>query len=228
MVRAFKKHLGWGFAVLLLSPFAATFFGIKYWENEKVPFLAYISTFVTALALGLYVFTAWGGWDLVKASQQVQRGLQNEDLAHADVHAFMKAGLTFIENSEPGPEDQQNLELVREQLDQQQSALSPETAVAAPAPEKKEYDLRSLTRKVEPKQERYRLAYMTIDVADAKYYVGSTVKVTRRNVLEKEYRLTGVTANSLEFAQRNGHGSFSFKFRKRDIEKIRVLTKQPS
>lgn len=225
VVRAFKRHMGWGFAVLLLSPFAAAFFGIKYWEDEKKPFLAYMFTFVTAFAFGLYVFTTLGGWELVQASQRVQQGIQNENLTQADAHAFMNASLSFIEKTEPGPEDQQKLDLIREELDQQQAAMPPETAATAPV--KKDYDLRSMAKKVTPNQERYRLTYVPIKVTDAKYYVGSTVKVTRRNVPEKEYRLTGVTANSLEFAQRNRHGSFSFKFRNSDIEKIRVLTKQP-
>ena len=228
VVRAFKKHIGWGFAVLLLSPFAAAFFGIKYWKNEKTPFLAYISTFTTAIVLGMYVFTSMGGWELLQASQRVQQGIFDENLTQSDAHAFMKAGLNFIEKSEPGPEDQQKLDLIREELDRQQSTMSPPTAAAAPAPKKQEYDLRSLARKVKPRQEHYRLVYVPIEVDDAKDYVGSTVKVTRRNVVEKEYRLTGATANSLEFAQRNKHGSFSFKFRNSDIERIRVLTKQPS
>lgn len=230
VVRAFKKHIGWGFAVLLLSPFAATFFGIKYWKDEKTPFLVYLSTFVTALALGLYVFTAWGGWELVQASQRVNQGIHNEDLTDADAHAFMNAGLAFIENSSPGPEEQQKLELIRQELERQQAAVSPETAAAtpAPAPEREEYDLSSIARKVKPKQERYRLTYVPIKVDEAKNYVGSTVKVTRRNVPEKEYRLTGATANHLEFTQRNRHGTYSFKYRNSDIEKIRVLTKQPS
>ena len=232
VVRAFRKHIGWGFAVLLLSPFAATVFGIKYWKDEKRPFLVYISTFVTALALTLYLFTVWGGWELVQAGQRVQQGIDNKDLTQADAHAFMNAGMLFLEHSEPGPENQQQLELIREELDRQQDAVSPEPAAAAAAtasrPEKKLHTLSSITRKVVPKQEHYRLTYIPIKVADAKNYVGSTVKVTRRNVPEKEYRLTGATANSLEFSQRNRHGSFSFKFRNSDIEKIRVLTKQPS
>lgn len=228
VVRAFKKHLGWGFAVLLLSPFAATFFGIKYWQDEKVPFLAYISSFVTAIALALYVFTAWGGWELVQAGQRVQQGIQGDDLTDADAHAFMKAGLMFLENSKPGAEDQQKLETIRDELERQQSALSPQTAAPEPEPQKKVYDLRSIARKVKPVQERYRLVYVPIEPAEARDYVGSTMKVTRRNVPEKEYRLTGASGNNLEFSQRTKHGTFSFKFRLKDIEKIRVLTKQPT
>jgi len=88
-------------------------------------------------------------------------------------------------------------------------------------------DVENISKKVKPKKEHYRLVYMPIKVADAKNYVGSTVKVTRKNVPEKEYRLIGSSGRKLEFSQRAGQGSFSFHYSINDIEKIRVLTKQP-
>jgi hypothetical protein len=69
--------------------------------------------------------------------------------------------------------------------------------------------------------------YITVDVEEAVKYVGATVKVTRRNVVEKEYRLTGVSGNRLQLAQRRRGGDFSFALRSRDIEKLRVLVKEP-
>ena len=87
-------------------------------------------------------------------------------------------------------------------------------------------DIDSISKKVAPRKERYRLVYMPIQVTDAKNYVGSTVKLTRKNVPEKEYRLIGSSGKKLEFSQRAGHGSYSFHYNNGDIEKIRVLTKQ--
>ena len=97
---------------------------------------------------------------------------------------------------------------------------------AAESADVEELNIDTIAKKVEAKQERYRLVYLPIDVADAKNYVGSTVKVTRRNVPEKEYRLIGSSGRKLEFSQRAGRGSYSFQYNTRDIEKIRVLTKQ--
>jgi len=68
--------------------------------------------------------------------------------------------------------------------------------------------------------------YLPIKVTDAKNYVGSTVKVTRKNVPEKEYRLIGASGRRLKLAQNTGQGSYSFHYNIRDIEKIRVLTQQ--
>jgi pantoate kinase len=69
-------------------------------------------------------------------------------------------------------------------------------------------------------------AKAAIKVADAKNHVGSTVKVTRKNVPEKEYRLIGASGRRLELTQNAGRGSYSFHYNIRDIEKIRVLTRQ--
>ena len=238
VVRAFKKHVGWGIAVLLLSPFAATAFAITYWKDAKQPFLAYISTLVAAIALGLYAFATWGGGDLVQASRQLEQIIRDAAATRADVHELRM-------NAEPTPTPEPEMVTEAPQQPGQPAVMPAEasaaTAVAVEAPgavgagdaaataksKKQQYDLRSIARKVTPQKERYRLTYIPIKVDDAEHYVGSTVKITRRNVPEKEYRLTGVTANSLELAQRNSHGSFSFRFSNSVIEKIRVLTKQP-
>ncbi len=96
-VRAFRKKAAWGFAVMLLSPVSATFFGLKYWDEEKQAFLAYLTTFVTTLALAMYLFTTWGGWELLRATYQVNRGIQSEMLTAQDAELFMKANMSFIE-----------------------------------------------------------------------------------------------------------------------------------
>ena len=76
--------------------------------------------------------------------------------------------------------------------------------------------------------EHTRLVFRTIPVEDAHKYIGATAKVTRRNVEEKEYRLTGVTSKSLQFTQRNNSGIFSFALRMNDIVKLRILVKVPN
>ena len=68
---------------------------------------------------------------------------------------------------------------------------------AAEEQAKEDLSLATISKKVQPEQERYRLEYLPIPVDDAKNYVGYTVKVIRKGVQEKEYRLTGATANSV-------------------------------
>ena len=220
-VRAFRKNLVWGLAVLLLSPLSATIFGVRYWDKEKPAFLTYLATFMTATALALYLFTTWGGWELIKATSIVNRGIQSRLLTAQEAEYFMKANLSFTEKSGLNFQDERKLEQVRNKL----ASIEAAKAAAATA-EVEQLDSGSAYSKAKEKKLRYRLVYVPIDVADAKNYVGSTVKVTRKNVAEKEYRLIGSSGRKLEFTQRAGRGSYSFHYHTRDIEKIRVLTKQ--
>jgi hypothetical protein len=225
-VRAFMKKPAWGFAVMLLSPVSATFFGLKYWDEEKKAFLAYLTTFVTTLALAMYLFTTWGGWELLRATHQVNRGIQSEMLTAQDAELFMKANISFIEKSGLDIQDEGRMAQVNRKLASEAEVQAAREQAAAETADDEQLNVDTISKKVEVKKERYRLVYLPIDVADAKNYVGSTVKVTRKNVPEKEYRLIGSTGRKLEFSQRAGHGSYSFHYNTRDIEKIRVLTKQ--
>jgi hypothetical protein len=225
-VRAFRKKPAWGFAVMLLSPVSATVFGIKYWDEEKQAFLTYITTFVTAMALAMYLFTSWGGWELVRATYLVHSGIKSRMLTAQDAEFFMKANVSFTEKSGLDVQNEARMQQVRRKLLSEEEAKAAREQEVDEATEDDYLDASSISRKVEIEEERYRLVYLPIKVADAKNYVGSTVKVTRKNVPEKEYRLIGAAGRKLEFSQRAGHGSYSFHYNTGDIEKIRVLTKQ--
>lgn len=224
-VRAFSKKPAWGLAVMLLSPVGATFFGLKYWDEEKKAFLAYLVTFAVTAALAVTLFTAWGGWDLLRATYQVNNGINSRMLTTQDAEYFVKANASFNEKSGLNIQDTYRMEKARDQL-----ASEAEEKVARELADSKlaedNLDMANISKKVVSKKEHYRLVYIPIKVADAKNYVGSTVKVTRKNVPEKEYRLIGSSGRKLEFSQRAGKGSFSFHYSTSDIEKIRVLTKQ--
>jgi hypothetical protein len=54
---AFRTRVGWGMAVLVLSPIAATIYGVKYWRTAKVPFVMSTAAFVIAIGIG--ISTGW-------------------------------------------------------------------------------------------------------------------------------------------------------------------------
>jgi hypothetical protein len=228
-IRAFRKHAVWGFLVLLFSPIGASIFGIKHWANEKKPFLTYISTFTLSLTLAVCLFSSWGGWELIQAYKHVQQGMKTRSLSREDATAYIHTSLNFSERSGLNPENQQQYKAMRRhlaQLDEAEQARALQEA-AAEAKTREELSRATISKKVQPGQEHYRLEYKPIPIDEARNYVGSTVKIVRKGVQEKEYRLTGATANKLQFAQRNSAGRYSFSYNTRDIEKIRVLTRQP-
>lgn len=264
IIRAFTKHALWGIAVLLLSPFSALFFGVKYWQDEKKPFLAYMTSFTAATGLALYVFTAWGGWEVARMAMKVHQGIQTEQLSQQDAYDFMHANLQFIENASPDEHDRRKVEMMRKFLDLHESNLSgpereklhadivalmdnpdlstaqhqelenmrrqltatqvdntpqePQTPVAAP-----EETRRTLSRRPSKTNANYRADYHEIDISDASKYIGKSFKVTRRNSEERQCRLIGSSPGKLLFEQRGRGGTFTFEYRHRDIEKLKLL-----
>lgn len=265
IIRAFRQHIFWGIAVLLLSPFSALFFGIRYWRDEKKPFLTYITSFGTAAGLALYVFTAWGGWEVARMALKVHTGIQSEQLSQQDSFDFMYANLRFIEKARPDEQDRRKVEVIRKFLTQHASKLSgpdreklyadvlalmddqglstarhqelenmrkqlaaepvenipqePEaTGEAAP-----EETRRTLSRRPSKKKVNYRVDYREIGISEAGKYVGKSFKVTRRNSEERQCRLIGSSPGRLLFEQRGRGGTFTFEYRHRDIEKLKLL-----
>ena len=220
VVRAFRKNAGWGFTVLFFSPLGAALFGARYWNEEKKPFIAYSTSLLATLTLGVYLFTNQGGMELLRTAYNVQNDTPPQALGAQDPSNFMHTNLTFYENPDQRTEDQPEPTLEPDEQTEETSELvssvSPDTTDAA-----------GTSEEAVAKPVRYRLSFVPIRMNKISDYVGSVVKVTRKNVPEKEYRLTGVSAGKLQLVQRTSGGSFSFKYHKRDIEKIRVLVSLP-
>jgi hypothetical protein len=234
VVRAFGKSAGWGLGVLLLSPVSAALFGLKYWDSEKKAFLLYLGTTCTSVGLALYLFSTWGGWELLRTSSQVRQGIETQQLSVLDAETFLKASTYFRDRSGMDFSDPRLLASAREILDRQAARQAPGQE-ATPQPEagtpeaKDNPHATPMNRKTTSVPvEHTRLVFRTIPVEDAHKYIGATAKVTRRNAEEKEYRLTGVTSKSLQFTQRNNSGIFSFALRMNDIVKLRILVKVPN
>ena len=201
-IRAFKINPGWGFAVLLLAPFSAVVFGVRYWEEQREPFLLYITTFTATFALCVYLFAVSGGLELLGMSTSFQQGMQPGTGRGNTMHTgyAVEGTAAFID----GPVS-----------DEIASALDAETGETEFSEDEAD------AKQQEPA--RYRLTYVPIKLSEAKNYVGVTAKIKRKNVREKEYRIIGVSPRHIELAQRSKGGQFSFRIKKSDIDNIRIL-----
>jgi hypothetical protein len=221
-IRAFKTNAGWGFAVLLLSPFSATVFGVKHWEKQREPFLLYITTFTATLALCIYLFTVTGGLELLRLSASIQQGIQAQILVENNRYGLMRTSYSVDEASGMDGRFHQDQEFANARLSENTTgALNAETRAEETADIENEHAME------EKKPVRYRLAYMPIKLIDTKNYIGTTAKITRKNVPEKEYRITGASPRHIELAQRSNGGQFSFRLKNSDIDNIRVLVNEP-
>lgn len=219
-IRAFKTNTMWGFAVLLLSPFSATFFGVKHWKEQSEPFLLYITTFTATFALGIYLFTVSGGLELLHFSANLQRGTQVQTLAENNNGNLMHASFSVERTSGMDGRFQQGTGVIDEHVSEEITGI-PGTKTQTDA----DFENEAAMKKEKPV--RYRLTYVPIKISEARNYIGTTAKITRKNVPEKEYRITGASRRHIELAQRGRGGQYSFHFRNSDVEKIRVLVNKP-
>jgi hypothetical protein len=225
--RAFSKHAAWGLAVLLLSPLTAVMFGIRYWREEKGPFLVYVVTFSIAMTLGLYVFSVKVGWDVVRNTLHTPPPAAHQATGGNGGMAFVQTSLSTVRESSVHARD--DTEVVSQHPDTADPA-HPDSAATTnaggqAAPDKNTPKVTS-AKLIEPNK-RYRAAYVPITPAKAGNYVGMTVKVKRLNRPEQDCVLRRVTPTTLAFEQHGRGGTFSFEYRYGDIEKLKVLVKQP-
>ena len=108
-----RYHLYLIFAVGLLTPATATLYAVKFWDDVKNPFVVYMTSFVLTLGLGYYAFSASGGMEMLKASQNVARGIAQGDLTEADALKFMNSNLDMMESSGLSEEQQKKMEFMR-------------------------------------------------------------------------------------------------------------------
>ncbi|NIO07845.1 MAG: hypothetical protein GTO40_07490, partial [Deltaproteobacteria bacterium] len=111
-----KYHLYIIPAIGLVTPATIIYYALNFWSDVKKPFIVYMTTFVLSVGLGLYVFTAAGGMAMLKASQDVARGITEGNLTEADALNFMNKNLDMIETTDLSPEQQKKMEFMREFL----------------------------------------------------------------------------------------------------------------
>ena len=222
--RAFSKHVAWGLLVLFLSPLAAVLFGIRFWRDEKRPFLVYVATFTIAMTLGLYVFTVQGGWEVVRTALRSQQSLDLQISGENGRMSFVPTSLNPVAET---PVRNGKTAVSRPE---QTRPILPEAAESSTntgeqvAPERSTPTV--TTAKPAASTMRYRATYMSIPPSRAEDYIGMTVKVKPTNRPEQDCVLRSVTPAGLGFEQHVHGGVFSFKYRHGDIEKLRVLVKQ--
>ena len=225
--RAFKKHVAWGIAVMLLSPVSAVIFAIKHWQDEKGPFLVYIATFITAITLGLYVFTVQCGWDTVRTALRAQQKVYLQAYSGQDKMFLVQASLNYVKEASANNRDSSTVEPPPHEQSSPIQADPAELPTITSDQSVTEKNNPASTSGVSPATPKhYRAAYVPIDPSEAGNYIGMTVKVKRLNRSEQDCVLRGISSDGLTFEQHGRGGIFSFRSKDRDIEKLRVLVKQ--
>ncbi len=93
LISSFKRSVLWGLAVLLV-PFAALAYGIKYWHEVKKPFLVYTGTSAISLGMAAMIFMQMGGMQAIDMAQKIQDGTLSEQ----DAAQFMMTSMEGMQS----------------------------------------------------------------------------------------------------------------------------------
>lgn len=77
--------------------------------------------------------------------------------------------------------------------------------------------------KLDTAKTNHRLEFLPITAREARKHVGKMFMVTRRDGEEKQYKLVGTSPGALRFERRIPGGKYSFEYKYRDIERLRIL-----
>ncbi len=238
-------HLYIPWAIKLVAPIAASVYAVKYWDEAKKPFIAFISAFTVSVALGMYVFTAAGGWKMMKASQEVARGIRMENLTQEDALKFMRSGLDMAETADMTEEEKKDLEATRKLLNAFESGMTEEKMneikrdldlpVDQPEAEKKEEEITLEAKPVHSAVSTQKTPAPTLirfdgrgagvtsrnrALAQARKWIGRPVIVERSQGKPQEALLTGISGTTLKFEKRWGAGFFSFSYKAHEIKSL--------
>jgi hypothetical protein len=101
LVSSFKRSVWWGLAVLLL-PFAVLVYGIKYWQEVKKPFLAYVGCNGLTLVMAGYLFLQMGGMQAFQMAQKINDGTMTKQ----DAAQVMAGAMNGVEKMKPGSKEE--------------------------------------------------------------------------------------------------------------------------
>jgi len=110
--RAFKQNPLWGAAVAILPPVSATAYGIKYWREDKKPFLCFTLPFVTAVTLATYSFFTFGVLDVAQFSIDMHRSMPSQEYTDREALEFAYTNYPVVEESSPFRHNQRKLDLM--------------------------------------------------------------------------------------------------------------------
>lgn len=208
VVVAFKRSVGWGIAVLLLSPIAPVVFAVKYWQESKKPFLICVGSVTASLAMVVVMLTFMGGFAMTNMAKQMSAG----EVGEAEVAAFME---------ELTPEEREELQQTRqamrvEDVGEGDTSTGPASSADGPA-------TRPIQRAVEtPEPEPVETASVRkqrdiVPLSDVAKHVGKMLRVVGEDGRTFRGRLVTDDGDELIFEKSFSSGTMAVSWKKSEI-----------
>lgn len=236
---AFRTSIGWGLAVLFLSPFSALFYAIKNWQDARKPFLVYSGSIAagTAALVLVLVLGTMGGFEAASMANDMRNG----ELTDEGAAELMNGRGNRLQTS--GMFDAQGMadpEQARGMLDQigaeAEEDGEPEGGgdatdagtrgprISEPSPEPSDQIVAELVRLQAQELARERPAPVgRIGVNEADRYVGSKVTAVGTDGIEHTGKLQSADGNVLWLETYFSGGTFAVELKKSQIRSLEIL-----
>jgi len=239
VVVAFKRSVGWGIGVLLLSPISAIVFAVKYWQESKKPFLVFIGSMSASIAMMFAMVAFLGGFAVMSMADKMSEG----EVGTAEVAALMEQQLDRIEESgNLNEEERAQLQQMKQMVSVQEGGEeeAPATASdtdqpsAVPTPVQSQPEIhRAPTPAVEtpePENTEPSTGRKTRDVvpmSEVGRHVGQLLRVVTEDGRTFQGRLVSANGNELVFEKYLNSGMITVPWDKTDIESLHRVRKRP-
>ncbi len=214
-VLAFRRHVGWGLAVLFL-PFAYIVFAVKHWDEARKPFLMTLGASLASMAF-LFVGAALSAQS---AMNQMQAEMMNDPQFQKmmqDMQAQMEQGASPASNDAPSPTG--SIEALS-----RRSAPPAPSAASAPVATPSAVELQvgsglgeeadgSVGDPLDP----------TISVGQAHRHVGERMRILGPGSRRMTAKLVAMRGRNLVFEQELGAGTVSFEMSPSEIRALELL-----
>jgi len=243
-VVAFRRHVGWGLAVLFLSPIAAIVFAAKHWQSSRKPFLVYIGSCAMLVVLVVAAFTSLGGFQMMGMAARMSRG---EELGQEEAGRFVGDRMQRMEDSGMlTPEQEAELQRMQAMYSEMQheaseseassDSIAPGSDPDSNVPDAGSATPRSGTVRTTPSRPSdarsthgavadVRLAppgYKRVSLGEAIDYVGQTVRVMGKDGNEHRGRLAEVGRDMLLVERHLTGGIVRFELAREDVDSLLV------
>ena len=239
-VLAFKEHVGWGLAVLFLSPVAAVVFAIKHWQESKKPFLIYAGSTAAFFVLAILAFSAAGGFEMMSMARRISQG---EEISDEEATQFIQVQIERMEDSgmlsaEEEAELRQMQQMIENMQQEQDGAGTivlgtPSAGGAARVPSRSVSTRATGSRPAPRPSPRERTVspptgdpappgYKRVSVGDADRYLGRTIRIVKKDGRQTKGRLAEVDSNHLLVERYLSSGTISFELRTNEVDSLLV------
>ncbi len=242
VVVAFKRSVGWGIGVLLLSPISAIIFAVKYWQESKKPFLIYIGSISASIAMVFAMFAFMGGFAMMSLASKMSEG----EVGEAEVAAFMEQQTDRMEESgQLSEEEREQLQQVRrrqlQQMTSSRDEATPGTTSGSDQPSTNPTPVQSQPQTRQPLPPVAEAPELQntgpaatgprtrdlVRMSEVSRYVGQMLRIVTEDGRSFKGRLVAANGNELMFEKRISSGMITVPWDKSEIQSLYKVRKRP-